>query len=628
LAGLDRALRERVVPAEVFCELALALQVLCGIDVKFAKLLGGKLARALIQYEDASVGRQCVERAAEICVQALGSEEISLLPLVRSLVEVADTDRLGPSSRAITMAAAARGIPVRRLPKGSLVQLGEGKHQQRIWTAENEATSEIAVCIAQDKQLTRRMLSAVGVPVPKGKRVTSADEAWAAACQIGLPVVVKPSDGNHGRGISLYLTTEDEVRAAYDFAVLEAGDSDKVLVEQFINGNQHRALVVDGQIVAIARGESDYVVGDGRRTINELIDEANRDPRRGPNYTDVLSVIYLNGTTLQHLQQQHLTIESVPAAGRKVLLSRVGDLTIDCTDDVHPAAAATLSLAARTVGLNIAGIDFIAQDISRPLEAQGAAIVEVNSSPSLGMHLAPLVGRPRPVGEAILNTMYSGEANGRIPIIAVAGVGERASIAKRIAGLLRENRWAVGLATSPASFAPVEPGEFTPVERLVMHPDHEAAVFEACPHRASRYGFEYPRCDVLVIAGDEDLDEQHALALEIALRALPDAGCLVLDGRLEDRYVHHGGRRIIVGHSQSHLGPTSDSLRISNGRLNFIRRGEHISAALPGEWQQADLQQRLLALAACWAIEPNIERVLALLPEQVTASPQLRIASA
>ena len=458
-----------------------------------------------VQFEEESLARACLETARRLCWAAAHHEPFDLPVEIRKLVDLADDVRLGPSSRAIVQAAAARGIPYRRLTSGSLVQLGEGQHQRRIWTAETDATSAIAESIASDKELTKRLLRAVGVPVPGGRPVSSAEDAWAAACEVGLPVAVKPRDANHGRGISLDLTSREQVLVAYEHALSESVSG--VLVERFAHGQQHRLLVVGQRFVAATRGEHEYVTGDGHSTITELVAEVNRDPRRGENYSDVLDVLNLNKNALLLLKKQNFTPESVPPAGQRVLIQYQGDLTTDETAEVHPRNAAHAVLAAQVVGLDIAGLDVIAQDISLPFEEQGGVIVEVNAGPSIKMHVEPLFGQPQPVGEAIIDMLFPPGTNGRVPIVAVTGDGDRAAVTTRIGSLLRAAGWKVGVGNSAGLFFDGQRirgearNDRDNIQSLLLHPHVDAAIFESRPEQANSEGLGCSRVDVAVLVG-------------------------------------------------------------------------------------------------------------------------------
>lgn len=467
---------------------------------------GDATVRLTFEFEEESLGRACLETARTCVLAALNDAAFDAPVEIRKLVDLADDVRLGPSSRAILRAATARGIPIRRLTTGSLVQLGEGARQHRIWTAETDQTSSIGEDVAQDKELTKFLLRNVGVPVPQGRVAYSQHEAWNVACEIGLPVVLKPRDANHGRGISFDLMTHEQVTEAFDLALREnKAGTDGVIVEHFARGHAHRLLVVADRLVAATRGESDIVVGNGRDTIAQLIDAANRDPLRGQNYTDLLTPMELDDVTLLELKQQRLTPESIPAAGQEVIVRHNGDLTTDETADVHPAVAERAVLAAQTVGLNIAGIDLIASDIGRPLEEQGGVIIEVNAGPSLTMHVEPLHGKPQPVGDAIVELMFPAGENGRIPIIGIAGGPAAAEIGRWIAILLRKAGRQVGLAVGDEMQIDgqqpfvLRGSDHDRINSLLLHPRVEAAIFESHPAEALASGLGCRRCDVSVL---------------------------------------------------------------------------------------------------------------------------------
>ena len=487
-----------------------------------------ELAQIAFEFEEEAVARACLDSAVRLVCAALNGDEFDVTSEKRKLVDLADDERLGPSTRAITNAATKRGIPFRRLNSGSLVQLGEGKFQRRIWTAETDATSAIAEQIAQDKDLTKAFLSSVGVPVPLGRAVSSAEDAWAAAVEIGFPVAVKPRDANHGRGITLDLTSKPAILDAYEFAQREGG----VLVERYAHGSAYRLLVVGDRLIAAARGEQEFVVGDGQLSIIELVEKVNQDPLRGENYTDPLGTLSLREPQLIELRKQGLTPESIPSLGRQVLLRRNGDLTTDCTAEVHPAVAEKAVLAAQTIGLDIAGLDVIAEDISRPLEEQGGVIVEVNAGPGLSHHVAPLFGAPQPVGEAIIDMIYPPGRKSRMPIIAVTGSGQRADVVVRVERFVGQTIAAVSSASERGIFhrgrriTSSSPSDSSNIRALLLHPNAEAAIFEIHPAQASSEGIGCERCDVVVVI---DTDDETTLPGAIALvRAVPSSGTAVL----------------------------------------------------------------------------------------------------
>ena len=476
--------------------------------------------RMVFRARDESVARVALAQGHALIMAAINDQPFDVQAAVARVRTEVDDQYLGPSTACIVTAATDRGIPHIRLNDGNLVQLGYGARQRRIWTAETEYTSAIAEGIASDKDLTKSLLKSCGVPIPEGQVVNSPEEAWEAAQDIGLPVVVKPSDGNHGRGVTLDLRKKEDIEAAYHVAYPEGSD---VMVERFIPGDEHRILVVGGKVVAAARGEVVSITGNGRSTVKELIDsQLNSDPRRGYEEEYPLEIIDLaTDTKVQlELKRQDLGADSVPAAGRQVVVQRNGNVAVDCTDDVHPEVAYIAQLAAKVVGLDIAGIDLVARDISKPLHTQGGAIVEVNAGPGLLMHLKPAVGAPRPVGQAIAEHLFPSDADdegpaGRIPLVGVAGTRNTATISRVVAWLLHLSGHHTGLACRDGLFLDRRLVEATDcahweaAHRLLMNKMVQAAVIESDARTILRDGLAYDRCQVGVVT---DMDGVETLA--------------------------------------------------------------------------------------------------------------------
>lgn len=470
--------------------------------------------RMVFRARDEAVARSALAEGHALVMAAINDTSFDVAGAVARVHAQVDDSYFGPSTAAIVGAATERRIPHIRLNDGNLVQLGHGARQRRIWTAETEHTSAIAEGIARDKDLTKRLLAACGVPVPEGRVVTSADDAWEAAEDIGLPVVVKPSDGNHGRGVTLDITTREQITLAYERALHHGSE---VIVERSLSGDEHRLLVVGGQLVAAARGETAWVLGDGRSNVAQLVDaQINSDPRRGDHEDSPLARIdpREDGTVLADLKRQGLAPDDVPAAGRRVLIQRNGNVAIDCTDAVHPEVAYAVGLAARVVGLDIAGVDLVCEDIARPLAAQGGAIVEVNAGPGLLMHLKPAVGRPRPVGRAIVDHLIPDGETGRIPIVGITGSRDTTRIARLVAWLLRLSGRHVGLAGAEGLYfdrrcVEAAPADWAAGQRLLTNRLVEAAVFECDAAAILREGLPYDRCAVAVVT---DGDGAEALA--------------------------------------------------------------------------------------------------------------------
>jgi cyanophycin synthetase len=462
--------------------------------------------RMVFRARDEHVARKALAAGHALLMSVINDQPFDLPAAVAQIRVQVDDSYFGPSTAAIVAAATDRRIPHIRLNGGNLVQLGHGAAQRRIWTAETDQTSAIAENIASDKDLTKQLLKACGVPVPEGSEVDSAEAAWEAAQDIGLPVVVKPTDGNHGRGVTLNLETREDIVAAYDLAKHQGSG---VLVERHVPGEEHRLLVVGGAVVAASRGESAWITGDGLASIEALIaTQINSDPRRGEGEEFPLSVIKLDhpeSAVRVNLRRQGLERGSVPAAGQRVLIVANGNLAIDCTDEVHPEVAHAATLAARVVGLDIAGIDLVTNDVSKPLQSQGGAIVEVNAGPGLLMHLKPAVGTPRPVGRAIVDQLFQPAETGRIPIVGVAGTQGTTTAARLLAWLLHLGGRHVGLACrdgvflGPKRIDRADGTRFDPAHRLLMNRRVTTAVFEHNPESILRDGLVYDRCQVGVV---------------------------------------------------------------------------------------------------------------------------------
>ena len=477
--------------------------------------------RMVFRAREEQVARVALECGHRLIMAAINDEPFDVAAAVARVRTEVDDRYLGPSTACIVTAAGDRGIPHIRLNDGNLVQLGYGARQRRIWTAESEYTSAIAEGIASDKDLTKSLLKACGVPIPEGQVVATPEEAWEAAQDIGLPVVVKPSNGNHGRGVTLDLRRREEIEAAWHVAEPEGRE---VMVERFIPGDEHRLLVVGGKVVAAARGEVLCITGNGQSTVAELIaTQLNSDPRRGYEEEYPLEIIDVatDAKVQLELKRQDLSADAVPAAGQQVVVQRNGNVAVDCTDDVHPEVAYIAQLAAKVVGLDIAGIDMVAQDISKPLHTQGGAIVEVNAGPGLLMHLKPAEGAPRPVGQAIAEHLFpiddaqGGDEAGRIPVVGVAGTRDASTIARLVAWLLHLGGHYTGLACKDGMFMNErcvdtrDSAHWAGAHRLLMSQMVQAAVIENDARTILRDGLAYDRCTVGVVT---DMDGFDALA--------------------------------------------------------------------------------------------------------------------
>ena len=505
----------------------LELQSLAGIQAGFGRARETSergVYKVVIEFLEPEVTLAAMQSAQALIMAAIDDRPFDVNAEVAKIRAIADQVCLGAGTGAIVKAAQAKGIPIIRLNPGSLVQLGYCSAQKRIWTAETDTTSAVAENIAQDKRLTGQLLSAVGIPVPCGEIVASADAACTFAESEGYPVVVKPVDGNHGRGVSINIRSADDVRVAYDLA---AKEGTAVVVERMVPGIQHRVLVVGSKVVAVSRADPDQVTGDGVNTISQLIAEANKDPLRGSNGLYPLSTLVLDDIALNLLKQQGFAANTVPAAGQAVVLNYNGDCVTDATDEIHPDVAAQCVLAAQTVGLNIAGIDLIVENIAQPLSGQRGAIIEVNASPSLILHVRPLNGSPQPVGEAIVANLFEPAATGRVPLVAVTGTNGKTSTVDLLEQILMAAGRQVGVANSDGirtkgrTIAHGECADFPSARRVLVNPFVDCAVLEVSAASVLRQGLGFDRCQVAIVtnlgSGDH-LGAKYVETLDVMTR--------------------------------------------------------------------------------------------------------------
>ncbi|HTH44276.1 MAG TPA: cyanophycin synthetase [Oxalicibacterium sp.] len=494
----------------VLAAAALGLQAQAGCPVTFCRAIRTVehgIFQVVVEYTEEAVGRLAFDLAQSLLRAALDDAPFDLVGALRSVRELDEDVRLGPSTGSIVDAAVTRGIPYRRMTEGSMVQFGWGSKQRRIQAAETGFTSAIAESIAQDKEMTKLMLSAAGVPVPDGRSVSTAEDAWKAAQEIGAPVVIKPRDGNQGKGVAVNMKTEDEVKTAFATAFKICDD---VVVERFLPGQDYRLLVVGKQLIAAARRSPPAVVGDGEHTIQELIEQVNLDPLRGDGHATPLTKIRVDNITLATLAKKNYTLNSIPAKGVPVLLRdnanlSTGGTATDVTDDVHPQLAARVVEAAQMVGLDICGVDLVCENVIQTLEEQGGGVVEVNAAPGLRMHIKPSFGKGRPVGEAIINSMFAEGDDGRIPLVAVAGTNGKTTTVRLIAHMLATNKYRVGMTTTDGVYIQnerIDTGDCSgprSARNVLQHPDVDAAVFETARGGILREGIGFDRCNVAVV---------------------------------------------------------------------------------------------------------------------------------
>ena len=496
---------------------ALEIQSLAGMDTGFGRTRETKkqgVYNVVFTYIEEKVGVYAAEAAVRIVDAVIKGEDYNLQPDLQKMREIREDTRLGPSTGSIVDEAIARDIPWIRLNNQSLVQLGYGKNQVRFRATMTEKTSSIAVDLASNKDETKRMLQDAAIPVASGITISTIAGVDDAIRKVGFPLVFKPLDGNHGRGISINIQTREDAIAAFEHA---AKISRKVIVERFITGYDFRVLVIDNKMVAAALRDPAHVVGDGQLTIQQLIDKENTDPRRGYGHENVLTLISIDRDTLDLLDKKGYTLETVPAKGEKVFVKSTANLStggtsVDVTDHVHPQNVFICERISKIIGLDICGIDIMAKNLSEPLNETGGVILEVNAAPGFRMHIAPSEGLPRNVAGHVIDMLYPPGKSARIPIIAVTGTNGKTTTTRLIAHIVKNNGFRVGFTTSDGIYVQnnmMTKGDTTgPVsaEFILRDPTVEFAVLETARGGILRSGLGFGHCDIGVIT---NIQEDH-----------------------------------------------------------------------------------------------------------------------
>jgi cyanophycin synthetase len=622
--------------AQAFGQAALKLQDLAGYSVSFSAVRptaqpGHFLAA--IEYVAEPVGQAAEDSACRLLRAAREGQPLPLQEEVQRLRDLASEQfpqrvRGRASIWVIHEAARARGIPTAQISPDywGCVRLGQGSKQHRCVASEPDTVSAFARMASTDKHLAKQLFQDAGIPVPPGRVVEKAEDAWKAACELGLPVAVKPLDSDLAAGVSLDLRTAEQVAAAFIRAREHSAD---ILVERFAPGLEHRVLVVGNRVSAVARIEPPHVIGDGISTVTELVDRVNRDPRRAEDGSGPLFRIKVDDVAREVLAAQGCTPASVPAAGAWVLLRRnppyfsQGGNLIDLTDCIHPSTAAHAVAAAQMLQIPVAGMDVVALDISKPLEEQGGVFVEINVSPGLWLHLAPWADSPRPVGKDIVESLFPPGEDGRIPVAAL--VGDRTGAATRhLSGLLAFAGLRAGSTAEGAISAGGRTWETkasTPQARaaiLFQNPAVDVAILKPTPQTLLRDGFGNDRCDVGVLLEirPEESDPEPTAFLPALRHALPSSGVFVLsvDGIPAGLDVGLPRERIIlVAEQTSH--PTMRDHLAAGGKALFVQ-GENMVLA-QGKQTPIKLGKRpaqevvplLAALAAGFALGQDVEKV-------------------
>jgi cyanophycin synthetase len=629
--GFVERLREGTWIGHVIEHVALELQTLAGSRVTRGKTRSVRgrpgVYNVLFAYRDETVGLKAGAWALRLVESLLPAElrgwsgvdrldrdaaaaPLSLTDALRDLTDALRRNALGPTTQSLVDEAERRGIPVQRLDERSLIQFGYGSRQKRIRASITSDTGHIAVETASDKNLTKALLEQAGLPVPRGALVRTAEEAVREAARIRGPVVTKPLDGNHGRGVSVGLKTADEVRWGFEQAIAQGR---RVLVEEMLPGRDHRILVVAGELVAVAERVPAHVVGDGVSTIAQLIDEVNRDPRRGHGHEKVMTRIKVDDHVRDQLAHLDLTLDSVPAAGRFVQLRTTANLStggtaIDRTDDIHPDNQAIAEQAAAVIGLDVCGIDFLAPDITKSVRETGGGIVEVNAAPGFRMHLEPSEGLPRDVARPVLRAMFPPEARSRIPIIAVTGTNGKSTTVRMIAHVLQNQGQRVGMTTTSGVYVcgrllmPADASGPKSARMVLRNPKVDVAVLETARGGIVREGLGFPDADigaVLNVTEDHlglkgiDTIEDLAAVKSVVVESVARRGFSILNAddphtiRMER---HAGGRTVWFSMRGGDETPGFLRRHVVDGGLAVIRepgpRGGDIVVYREGERQR------------------------------------------
>ena len=522
--GFVTRLEEGTYFGHIVEHVALELTDLCGVGATHGKTRHdeARVYNVAIEYKAERAATYLLQEAVKLVDALLHKRAFDLAPVLEHAKQLVADWEPGPTTRAIIDAAERRGIPWRRDGAGNRVQLGYGKHLRYVQAAMTGYTSAIAVELAQDKDETKERLRRSGIPVPRGIVIHSLDEANEAAETLEKPVVVKPLDGHQGHGVSLEVSTADEMKVAFEGA---REFSSAVLIEEMFPGRNYRVVVVGGKMVAASERLPSAVVGDGVNTIRELIAIENKNPLRGDGHERPLTKIKVDADVLTHLAHTGMSLDAVPAAGEKVTLSNrtnlsTGATACDVTDKVHPSIARMCERVARLIGLDVCGVDLVIPDIATPITSGG--VIEVNASPGLRMHHFPSAGQPRDVGQALVESLYPAGAPSRIPIISITGTNGKTTVTRMISHVLGKAGVCVGMTTTDGIYVDGErivEGDTTGPQSaavVLSDPAVEAAVLETARGGIVRRGLGYDWSDIGVMTniGDDHIGQDGIKTIE------------------------------------------------------------------------------------------------------------------
>ena len=632
--------------------IALQLQREAGTEVGRGKTRStGEPGRyhVVYSYGEESVGIAAGKLAVRLVNHLVAAEEgFDFGAELENLILLSERSAFGPSTQAILDEAALRDIPFIRLNDQSLVQLGHGIHQQRIRATMTSQTGSLGVDIASDKKLTNRLLAATGVPVPRSEMVRGEDQAVAAAERIGYPVAMKPLDGNHGRGVMLNLADAAAVRDAYPAARAQSR-SGVLVVETYLTGNDYRCLVIGGVLRAVAQRVPAHVEGDGKHTLAELVELTNADPRRGIGHEKVLTRIKIDEESISYAREQGFELSDVPPRAQRIYLKRTGNMStggisIDRTEEAHPDNVEIAELAARVVGLDIAGIDLVCPDVSQPVRETGGGIVEVNAAPGFRMHTHPTEGEAQYVAKPVIDMLFPPGAPSRIPIVAVTGSNGKTTTTRMIAHIMKGMGRKVGLTSTDGIYVDgrivrkADASGPKSASMVLQNPTVDFAVFEVARGGILREGLGYQRNDVAVVlnvTGDHlglggiTSVKQLAEVKRVIVEAVPRDGVAVLnadDPNVAAMSRHTSGSVIYFSMDPEHerlkfqasrgrravtveQGRNGEKIVLRQGRKSMDLVWTHLIPATFEGRARMNVQNALAATAAAWAAGAHLHDI-------------------